>query len=91
MNEQEVINELRSLVKPYIGIIPQSTFSSILTRYDAGILKPKTLRLFFEKMGYWKSDKGWQKVKVIKSMKLTEASILPDGTFGIGATNVTYE
>jgi hypothetical protein len=61
MNEDEVIKILRSQVKPYVGIMHQGTFSNILIRYEMGRLKPSTLTMFFNKMGYVKENGGWKK------------------------------
>jgi hypothetical protein len=62
MNEQEVIKELRSQVKPYMQInMPQSQFSNTLVRHEAGLLKPKTLCKFLEKFGYRKENGLWFK------------------------------
>jgi len=62
MNEKQVIQDLRKQPKPWIGVIPQSTFSSTITRYEAGLLKPRTLENFFTKMGYKKQGKKWIKI-----------------------------
>lgn len=61
MNEKEVIQDLRSKVKPYNHVkgVSQSTFSNVLTRHEAGLLKPKTLVKFLEKFGYIKQDGVW--------------------------------
>lgn len=57
MNEQEVIQDLRSFVKPYTYVnMPQSHFSNVLTRYEVGLLKPKTLVKFLELFGYFKEN-----------------------------------
>ena len=61
MNENQVIEELTSQVKPYAGIMNQSTFSNNIIRQKAGLLKPGTLRKFFEDMGYVKIEGLWQK------------------------------
>lgn len=50
MDEKQIISELKKLKKPYAGIMLQSTFSSILIRYEAGLLKPNTLKSFLDKM-----------------------------------------
>lgn len=62
MNEADIIKELRSTVKPYIGIMDQGTFSNTVIRYEMGRLKPSTLKSFLEKMGYIKLNDLWQKV-----------------------------
>lgn len=61
MNEQEVIKELQTKVKPYIGIMQQGTYSNTIIRYKNGLLKPSTLHGFLEKMGYIKIDGLWMK------------------------------
>ena len=63
MNEQEVIQDLRSKVKPYLHInMSQSYFSNTITRHEAGLLKPKTLIKFLEKFGYQKLNGQWVKL-----------------------------
>lgn len=61
MNEQDLIKELRSQVKPYIGIMHQGTYSNNMIRWELGILKPSTLKCFLEKMGYIKENGQWLK------------------------------
>lgn len=61
MNEEDVIKELRSTVKPYVGIMEQGTFSNTIIRYEMGRLKPSTLIIFLGRMGYVKIDGKWQK------------------------------
>jgi len=50
MKEEQIIAQLKKLQKPYAGIMLQSTFSSTIIRYEAGLLKPKTWQKFLEKM-----------------------------------------
>lgn len=50
MDEKQIISKLKKLSKPYAGIMNQSTFSSTIIRYEAGLLKPNTLKGFLEKM-----------------------------------------
>lgn len=55
LTERETIDDLKLYDKPYLHIkMCQSVFSNILTRYKAGILKPKTLHKFLEQFGYFK-------------------------------------
>ena len=44
MTEQEVYNELKQKVKPYIGIMPQGSYSNYMIRLKAGLLKPATIK-----------------------------------------------
>lgn len=64
MTENEVITELNSQIKPYIGIMHQGTYSNYMTRYKFGILKPSTLCKFLNQMGYFKENGLWIKNKV---------------------------
>lgn len=61
MNDSEVILYLRSQVKPYVGIMHQGTFSNTLIRYEMGRLKPGTLCVFLNKMGFVMVDGLWVK------------------------------
>lgn len=62
MNEEQVIMDLQTQVKPYVGTpISQPTFSNNIIRFKAGILKPNTLKSFLEKLGYVKTQEGWVK------------------------------
>jgi hypothetical protein len=63
MTTEEVIEELSTLVKPYIGIIPQSTYSRTLRDIKNGNCKPKTMRKFFALFGYNQETIKWVKVK----------------------------
>lgn len=62
MNDSEAIRELKSRLKPHIGIMPQSTFSSTIIRFEAGLLKPKTVAEFLEKF-YLRDNDGLWKLK----------------------------
>lgn len=62
MNDDQLIQHLQTLVKPYIGTdVKQPTFSNNIIRYKSGLLKPNTLKAFFESMGYSKTAEGWVK------------------------------
>jgi len=65
MTTEEVINELNSLVKPYIGKVPQSTYSRTLRDIKNGNCKPKTMRKFFALSGYEMLFINWHKVERI--------------------------
>ena len=52
MTEQEVYKDLLVRVKPYIGIMPQSSFSRSMIHFRVGLLKPATTRVFFTRLGY---------------------------------------
>ena len=45
------IDQLRKSVKPYVGIMPQSTFSNTIRAIIAGTCKRKTESLFLSKFG----------------------------------------
>ncbi len=61
MNDEQVVQDLRSKVKPYEYVkgVSQSYFSNVLTRQEAGLLKPKTLAKFLNHFGYFKKDGLW--------------------------------
>ena len=61
MNDEQLITHLQEQVKPWVGKVPQPTFSNNIIRYKVGLLKPSTLKLFFEKLGYTKTSEGWVK------------------------------
>ncbi len=65
MNTSQLIEYLRKEVKIYLQLnpeMPQSTFSNTLTRYEAGLVKPKTLANFFGRFGYYEGENGlWLK------------------------------
>jgi len=52
MTKQEVIKEIRSMVKPYLGIMKQSVFSITMRNIELGLCKTSTEREFFSKMGF---------------------------------------
>lgn len=52
MTIQEVIHELRQKSKPYVGIMPQATFSDTLLKIEAGRAKDSTTLNFLAKFGY---------------------------------------
>lgn len=61
MNDEQVVLDLRSKVKPYEYVkgVSQSYFSNVLTRHEAGLLKPKTFVKFLNRFGYLKVDGMW--------------------------------
>ena len=61
MNKMEVITEIKSRVKPYIGIMPQSTFSRTLSNIEHGMAKPKTIDKFFAVFGYKADEVNYNK------------------------------
>ena len=65
MTTEEVINELNTLVKPYMGVIPQSTYSRTLRDIKNGNCKPKTMSKFFALFGYEMLFVKWHKVDKI--------------------------
>lgn len=52
MTLDEVIEEIVSKPKYYIGIMPQSTAANFLIRYRAGSVKTSTAERFIAKFGY---------------------------------------
>lgn len=57
----EAINEIKSRIKPYVGVMPQSTFSSTLTRIETGKCRYETLITFMGKFGYDLDVVSWKK------------------------------
>ncbi len=62
MTTYEVINDLKSRTKPYIGIIPQSTYSRTIRDIQNGNCKQKTMQLFFNKFGYELNQVIWKRI-----------------------------
>lgn len=60
MTTLEVLQELRSRCKPYIGVMKQSTFSTYLKRIANDEVLPYTKRSFFEKFGYQGKADEWE-------------------------------
>lgn len=61
MTDLELIAYFKSQNKPYQNIMPQGSYSSNITRFEAGLLKPKTLVKFFERMGFVNEGGVWKK------------------------------
>jgi len=61
MTTSEVLLELKSRVKPYMGLIPQSTYSRTIRDIKNGNCKPKTMQAFFAKFGYEQEQIQWRK------------------------------
>lgn len=52
MTLDEVIQEITSEHKFYVGVMPQSSVSLFLKRYREGRVKRKTVIAFIQKFGY---------------------------------------
>lgn len=52
MTREQAVKEIVSKCKFYIGIMPQSSAHSFLTRFKAGTAKQKTVESFIKKFGY---------------------------------------
>jgi hypothetical protein len=65
MTIQEVCNDIRKSIKPYVGLMAQSRFSNTLRSIEAGLCKPKTTTKFFNALGYEGEFNEWQKVESI--------------------------
>lgn len=63
MTNKEVVTELRSKLKPYVGICNQSYFSLMCAKIEYGMCKPKTVDKFFNLFGY---IGGWDNYKSLK-------------------------
>lgn len=64
MTNQQVIEELKKLTKPYQGVMAQSSFSNKMRDIKNDLSKPSTVKVFFEKFGYTGSWNNWVKVSV---------------------------
>lgn len=62
MDKQQILNEITSRVKPYIGIMPQSTFSNAVKAIRNGTYKAKETEKFMELFGYFKAVELWEKI-----------------------------
>ena len=63
MTNQEVLAELRSRTKPYIGIMKQGAFANMLKRIAAGTMKPGTMRVMLAKFGFAGDYNTWEQMK----------------------------
>lgn len=61
MTTNEVLNELSGLTKPYIKVVPQSTYSRTIRDIKNGNCKPKTMQTFFAKFGYEQNEVTWKR------------------------------
>jgi hypothetical protein len=61
MTEQEVYKDLLGRIKPYIGVMPQGSYSNTMIRIKAGLSKPATIRFFYERLGYICVNNKWQR------------------------------
>lgn len=61
MDIQEALEEIKSRVKPYIGVMPQSTFSNTIRNIEAGLAKQSTVDEFMKLFGYERSEIIWKK------------------------------
>lgn len=76
MNEQDVIQELRSLVKPYEYVkMPQSQFSNTIIRLEAGLLKPKTITDFFKQFGFEKENGVYVQTRIVCDQKKNDKKL----------------
>ena len=64
MSNEEVINEIISEPKYYIGVINQSTASRTIKRFRDGTITLNKLNEFIAKFGYVKRSEGWVKTKM---------------------------
>lgn len=66
MTNKEVIIELRSKLKPYVGIMSPSHFSQMCSKIQNEMCKPKTVDKFFILFGYigtWNDYKSIQDIE----------------------------
>jgi hypothetical protein len=62
MTTKEVLDDLSSKIKPYIGICNQSYYSGNMIRIRYNLAKPSTIEKFFNKFGYKKIGiDAWEK------------------------------
>lgn len=60
MTNQEVVQELKKLIKPYQGVMAQSSFSNKMRDIKNDLSKPSTVKAFFERFGYIGSYNNWE-------------------------------
>lgn len=62
MNQQEAFNKITSEHKWYVGKFSQGYASQFIQRFNAGLLKQKTIDNFLEMFGYYKvKEAEWNK------------------------------
>jgi hypothetical protein len=61
MTTNEVLSELNARTKPYIKVMPQSTYSRTIRDIKNGNCKQKTMQDFFAKFGYTQNEVTWKK------------------------------
>lgn len=52
MDLKEAIKHVRARSKPYVGVMPESTFYNTLRNMEAGLCKKETILKFFDSLGY---------------------------------------
>jgi hypothetical protein len=62
LTNDQAIEEIKSRVKPYVGIMSQSQFSTTCTNIQNEISKIKTAKTFFGKFGYTGDWNAWKKI-----------------------------
>ena len=53
MTNKEVVKQLKSTLKPHVGIVSASYFSQTCSKIENDMCKPKTVKEFFAKFGYF--------------------------------------
>jgi hypothetical protein len=53
MTNKQVVEKLRSELKPYVGIMSPSYFSQIIAKIENDMCKPKTVDKIFNKFSYF--------------------------------------
>lgn len=61
MTIEEVLEEITSECKYYVGIMHQSSASNTVQRIRLGLAKQSTIRKFFNAFGYVGAYNEWQK------------------------------
>jgi hypothetical protein len=65
-SKTEAIREIQQRIKPYIGVMPQSTFSNTIKGILNGTCKSETEERFFNTFGYKKQEVKWNYEEVKK-------------------------
>ena len=64
MTNKQIVEILRSELKPYIGIMSPSYFSQMIAKINNDMCKPKTVEKFFKQFGYKGEWNNYEKLDV---------------------------
>lgn len=64
MTNKQIVEILRSELKPYVGIMSPSYFSQMIAKINNDMCKPKTVEKFFKQFGYKGEWNNYEKLDV---------------------------